>query len=67
MLVILQYVSYILTLSNWFKCNNQCKGVLATSLDISQVLGSKPHNHDANPMQVAVTKAKLDMIELAFV
>ena len=42
-------------------------GVIATSLDISQVLGSKPHNHDANPMQVAVTKAKLDMKELAFV
>ena len=36
------------------KRHNQCKGIISTSLDLSQVLNSKPHNHDANLMEVEV-------------
>ena len=34
-------------------------------LDISHVLDAKPHNHDANLMEVAVAKTKVDMKHLA--
>lgn len=47
------------------KRNNHCKGVISTTLDLSQVLNTKPHNHDANPMEVAVAKTKVDMKHLA--
>ena len=42
-----------------------CKGVISTSIDLSQVLNTKPHNHDANTMEVAVAKTKADMKHLA--
>ena len=47
------------------KCNNHCKGVISTSLDLSQLFNTKPHNHDANPMEVAVDKTKVDIKHLA--
>jgi len=47
------------------KRNNHCKGVISTSLDLSQVIKTKPHNHDANQMEVAVAKTKVDMKHLA--
>ena len=37
----------------------------STSLDLSHVLNTKPHNHDANLMEVAVAKTKVDMKHLA--
>ena len=47
------------------KRNNHCKGGISTLLDISHVLDAKPHNHDANLMEVAVAKTKVDMKHLA--
>ena len=47
------------------KRHNQCKGIISTSLDLSQVLNSKPHNHDANLMEVEVAKTKVSMKHLA--
>ena len=47
------------------KRHNQCKGIISTSLDLSQVLNSKPHNHDANLMEVEIAKTKVSMKHLA--
>jgi len=41
------------------------KGVVSTSLDLSQELNTKPHNQDADTMEVAVGKTKVDMEHLA--
>ena len=45
------------------KRNNICKGGI--SLDLSHVLDTKPHNHDANLTEVAVAKTSVDMKHLA--
>ena len=47
------------------KRNNCCKGDISTSLDLSHVLDTKPHNHDANLTEVAVAKTNVDMKNLA--
>ena len=47
------------------KRNNHSKGGISTSLDLSHVLDTKSHNHDANLMEVAVAKTKIDMKHLA--
>ena len=41
-----------------------CKGVLVTSLDLNKIVETKPHTHDATPMEVAAAKTKDQMKRL---
>jgi len=49
----------------YVKCSSHSNGGIATYLDFSRVFNTKSHNHDANPMEVAVAKTKVNMKLLA--